>query len=207
MKSIIYYNSKFDLVAEKVPKDIDLLLDLGCRNNILKKYIPSEVNYVGMDLFQNEHQGVNVVANIEDGIPFPDGHFDVIVGLDLFEHLNDIQKSLIESLNKLKNGGLLIIQLPNLSHLGHRLDYLFNGRFTKTDKYKLSYNYGLDRHRWFTTMIETDEFIAEMSKDKGLSVEKFSMVTGKLKGILPVLNLLSISDAIYAKSAVYIIKK
>ncbi len=201
-----YYKSKFEFVKDIV-KENTTVLDLGCRNNILKKYLPASINYVGMDLFQNDDNGVNIVGNIEDGLPFDDLEFDYIIALDLFEHLNDLQKAIEESVKKLKLKGILIIQLPNLSYFPHRWDYLINGRFTKTDKYKLIHNYGLDRHRWLTTMIESDEFIKQFSTANRCDFEKFAVVSPKLRLVANLFDLIGLKEYSYSKSVIYVLEK
>ena len=203
----IYYQSKFEYVKSILPNKEIKLLDLGCRDNILKNYIHDKVDYIGMDLFQNAENGVNIVSNIEEGILVQDESIDIITALDIFEHLNDMQKSILESIRKLKRGGKLIIQLPNLSFMPFRLDYFFNGRFTSTNKYLLKYNYGLDRHRWITVIVESDQFMKDMCLDKNLTYSKVSMVSLKLKAFIPILKLLRLKDSFYASSVIHVIEK
>ena len=201
-----YYKSKYDFVKTNVEEN-KRLLDLGCRNNILKKYIPLNTKYIGMDLFQNENNEVNIVANIEDGLPFDNNTFDYIIALDLFEHLNDFQKTMEEALLKLKYGGKIILQLPNLSYLPYRWDFLLNGRFTKTDKYKLKFNYGLDRHRWLTTMIETDDYINQFSISNKCKSQRITMISPKLKLIASLFDLIGLKEYSYSNSVIYVIEK
>lgn len=205
-KNMKYYKGKFEFVKSMVQND-KVLLDLGCRDNVLKTYLPPSTKYTGMDLFQNNHQGVDVLGNIEDGLPFEDFEFDYIVALDLFEHLNDMQKAMSDTIKKLKSKGKLIIQLPNMSYFIYRWDILINGRLTITDKYKLTYNYGLDRHRWFTTMIETDEFMHQFSKSNGLDFKKFAIVSPKLKFIGDLLTPIGIKEYSYSNAVIYVLEK
>ena len=63
------------------------ILDIGCRDKILKKYLNENVIYQGID-FEESHE---VIAhNLEEGIPFPDNSFDIVFALDVLEHVENI---------------------------------------------------------------------------------------------------------------------
>ena len=52
------------------------------------------------------------VGNLADQ-SFPDGHFDAVVSVEVFEHLTDPISELKDSQQVLRPGGLLLLQVPN----------------------------------------------------------------------------------------------
>lgn len=51
-----------------------------------------------------------------DSFPFPDEHFDLLVAIDVLEHLSQDQPFLREVRRVLKSGGLAIVTVPNGDH-------------------------------------------------------------------------------------------
>lgn len=180
-----YFGSKFDYIDSLQFEQNKNYLDLGCRDNILKKYLPQKINYTGVDLFQNDHNGVDIISNVEESIPVEDNSFDYIFMLDILEHLNDFQGVLENSLKKLKKGGELYINLPNLSYFKFRIDYLINGKFTVTSKYKLKYNGSIDRHRWLTNFYDIKSFFEDFSNSNILDFEIILLGSKKMNFISP----------------------
>ena len=67
-------------------------------------------------------QGIQVrVANIEEGLPFEDGFFDVIHAGDIVEHLFDTKNFFSECSRVLRSGGLMFFTVPNLNSLENRI--------------------------------------------------------------------------------------
>lgn len=112
------------------------VLDVGCLGGRLSRLILEQNNDVwGIEAnpvaaAQAEAQGIRVkVANVEDGIPFPDAYFDVVNAGALVEHLYDTKYFFEEVYRVLQNGGLLLLTTPNLNSLENRIriatgDYL-----------------------------------------------------------------------------------
>ena len=63
-------------------------------------------------------------SDIEHSLPFEDGLFDVVLALDILEHLNDPKKFLMSLKLKLKANGQLIISIPNHFDLRNRIRIL-----------------------------------------------------------------------------------
>ncbi|OGY93024.1 MAG: hypothetical protein A2260_02450 [Candidatus Komeilibacteria bacterium RIFOXYA2_FULL_45_9] len=63
-------------------------------------------------------------ADIESAMPVADGFFDVILVLDILEHLKDPKLLLARLVNKLKPDGQIIIAIPNHFDLRNRLRIL-----------------------------------------------------------------------------------
>lgn len=60
--------------------------------------------------------GIDVVADIRQGLPFPDNHFDYIVSIHVLPELayRELDPALKELLRVLKPGGVLRLSLPDL---------------------------------------------------------------------------------------------
>lgn len=67
---------------------------------------------------------------------YPDNHFDVLLLLDVFEHLsyNEQYKALNEIKRILKDHGILILSIPNVANISSRLKFLILGELSRTDK-------------------------------------------------------------------------
>jgi O-antigen biosynthesis protein len=82
------------------------VLNLGCgRSN------PPE--YFGIDI--QEMSGVDLVADLNNGIPLPDNSFDVVTAQDFLEHLDPRNKIKIaeEIYRVLKPGGIFAFEVPS----------------------------------------------------------------------------------------------
>jgi predicted SAM-dependent methyltransferase len=86
------------------------MLNLGCG----RRFHPDWVN---VDIMP---QGPSVVrADVSDGIPFADDHFDAVYHSHMIEHIRvqDVQRFLVECRRVLKPGGILRIATPDLERL------------------------------------------------------------------------------------------
>jgi SAM-dependent methyltransferase len=83
-------------------------LDLGCG--------PAKLpGAIGMDIARLA--GVDVIGNIERGLPFGNDTFDVVYASNLMEHIRDLTGLMREIHRVLKKGGILMVATPYcLSH-------------------------------------------------------------------------------------------
>lgn len=81
-------------------------LNLGCGKD-------TREGFINLDF--RENQGVDIVCDIKDGLPFKNGELDFIFAQDIIEHFPlDYTDTLIKELYRvLKKGGEIEAQVPN----------------------------------------------------------------------------------------------
>jgi ubiquinone/menaquinone biosynthesis C-methylase UbiE len=65
----------------------------------------------------SDERHANFVQGDAHSLPFPDGHFDLIVSCETIEHLPDPEKSLFEFHRVARPGGMLFLTTPNYLNL------------------------------------------------------------------------------------------
>ena len=91
-----------------------VLLDFGCGQKPYKSLFNVE-KYIGLDFENPGHSHANEDIDVfYDGkdIPFDDAYFDSVFSSEVFEHIFDLDKSLMEINRVLKTGGKLLITCP-----------------------------------------------------------------------------------------------
>jgi hypothetical protein len=163
------YRSKYEEVVYQLAPNTRTLLDVGCRDAVLKKYLPKNIKYLGIDLFLGSN--VSAVCNAERGLPFPDNSFDVVVALDVLEHTESIW-IVFEELVRLALSQIIIV-LPNSYHWKARLRFLLG---KEGDKYRLPPAPVKDRHRWLTSYFTSVNFANNMADKFEFNIKKSIMV-------------------------------
>ncbi|WP_414901614.1 class I SAM-dependent methyltransferase [Sphingomonas flavalba] len=74
-----------------------------------------------------------VIHNLEQPLPDDLGRFDLILALDVLEHLTDPQAVLTNLVALLEPGGAVIVSVPNVAHYKVVRDLLLRRRFDYTD--------------------------------------------------------------------------
>lgn len=143
-----------------------MILDAGADECYLKKYLNDRVEYTGIGLGGNPDLKINLE---QESIPFPDKSFDVVICLDVLEHLDNLHDCFDQLCAVTKK--YFILSLPNpLQCLWRRLRF---GDFA-TDR-MLKY-YGLpldktdDRHKWFFNAVEAERFVRHRAKVNNMNV-------------------------------------
>lgn len=107
------------------------VLDLGCLGGQFSQLIKEQNNEVfGVEVNPKAaeaavQRGIRVKTfDLNDGIPFEDGFFDVVNAGEIIDQIYDT-KYLFEECNRvLKPGGLFLFTTPNLNSLANRLKIL-----------------------------------------------------------------------------------
>jgi len=128
------YRAKLDFVRRflaGIPPNARIL-DAGCGEGILvEEFRDKGYNIIGLDL--NYSSGYVKKGDITV-MPFSDNEFDLVLCLDIIEHLNfqDQEKAIREIKRSLRGDGNLLLTVPNLAHFASRISLLFTGKLLRT---------------------------------------------------------------------------
>lgn len=163
--------NRFEVVASRLKEASGTLVDVGARNRVLQKYLPSSLQYRSADF----DPGHDFKWDLEAPIDQPDGAFDHVVCLDVLEHVERIHAAFTELIRIARKK--VLISLPNMAFLGFRLTYLLEGRLS--DKYSLLPAHQGDRHRWLTVYPEMNRFVRQVAeKECGCTVRQWDVLEG-----------------------------
>ena len=163
---------KYRLVQEVLLPHTHSVLDVGCRDGVLRKSLNSDIKYTGVDLVQGE--SVTKVCNVEEGLPFESNSFDAVVALDLLEHTDNIWY-VFDELARVARSQIVVV-FPNMYHWKHRLTYL-SGK--EMGKYRLTAEPILDRHRWLTSHDSSKAFCEQMTRKHNLRMRELVLAGGR----------------------------
>jgi SAM-dependent methyltransferase len=107
------------------------VLDAGCGEGVLVDEYADRLAIEGID---PNYGSDRVRTGSLTALPFADGSFDRALCLDVLEHLTfeEQPRALAELFRVLKNGGELLVSVPNLAHLQSRVHFLLLGRLIRT---------------------------------------------------------------------------
>ena len=148
-----------EYVAKKLGKhNGDKVLDIGCREMILKEYLEGNFNYLGLDYISKKSNAPDFINhNLEKGLPDNLINIDTIVALDVLEHIDnihDVYREFFFIADK-----TVVVALPNMAYYKFRINFLIKG--VLSGKYIFSEKKILDRHRWIPNYQSIDKFIYE----------------------------------------------
>lgn len=139
-KENVNTGSLYEKVAQVVGKN-KKVLDIGCANGLFGKYLKKSKNTVyGIEI--SDKMAMQAKKNLDkvftldiekEHLPFKNNEFDVILCMDVLEHLFDSKATLQKLKNFLKPNGLLIVTIPNAVHWSMRLHILL-GKFNYEEK-------------------------------------------------------------------------
>lgn len=196
-----------DLFRTKQAQGGDALsvLDVGCRDTVLKSYLPEGTRYSGVDLFQNDAGSVDYVTDLTKGLPFEDRSWDTVMALDVVEHIDDMHAALAELWRVCDRH--LIVVLPNMAHIVFRLAFLTKGH-PGTDKYDLFFPGDQDRHRWFTTLRQSDAYMARFAESVGADIETLHTTESRSKANLArFAKIFGLGPNFWAWSSIYVVSR
>ncbi|HET7572836.1 MAG TPA: methyltransferase domain-containing protein [Gaiellaceae bacterium] len=111
------------------------VLDVGCRTGALARYYAPGNEVVGVDVDRDalararERLGIETHwADVEEGLPFDDASFDVVVMGEVLEHLAGPAAAVATVRRVLRPGGRFVGSVPNAFRLKSRFAYA-RGRY------------------------------------------------------------------------------
>ena len=129
------------------------LLDVGAGEGALvERYREQGRDIVGVD---SAYESAAVKKADLLALPFEDDAFDVVLLLDVLEHVEllDQPKALSEIARVLDDDGVLLMSVPNLAHFHSRLKFLLAGKLTRTS--------AVERHPGDRPLAEYEELLRE----------------------------------------------
>jgi len=123
-------------------QDNPVALEVGCGTGLILRHLPA--GSVGLDLNPRNLERLKKYApgakgrlcDVEEGIPYPDTTFDLVVAAEVLEHLIYPEKAVSEIYRVLKNGGVLVGSVPRKS-LFWKLRFLSITYRSNTRHYKI----------------------------------------------------------------------
>lgn len=111
---LIYYKETGDLI-QTCKKLRGLVLDIGCADQKVRRFLPADCAYIGLDYYQTAAGWYGTRPQIfgdAQHLPILANSIDSVLLLDVLEHLPKPQDCIHEIRRVLKPGGKLILQVP-----------------------------------------------------------------------------------------------
>ncbi|MGO9451395.1 MAG: class I SAM-dependent methyltransferase [Candidatus Binataceae bacterium] len=119
-----------------------------------------------------------VAADLNSDLPFQSGKFDLVLLLEVMEHLPNIAHMLSEIARVLKPGGVAIVTTPNRLNVTSRIHYLLTG-FYKGRRAPLPHRYRVEDGRNWHVMGLND--FHWMARGYGLQMDALGRSRRKLR--------------------------
>jgi len=123
-----------------IEKGSNKILELGTGNGEFMSELERRGhNVIGLDIFPNKillEKGFDVREHdLNKGIPFKDSSFEIVIGLEVLEHLYNPYEMMKEIKRVLKPEGYAIISMPNSGGIFSRIGQLYEKRVDNLDIY------------------------------------------------------------------------
>ena len=131
------------------------VLEVGCSGGGVLRQIPARLK-CGIDIDEEKLKLINnrgdycVVGDAENGLPFKERIFDLVIATDLFEHLFRPEKCIIQIKNILKTDGFLLTHVPNEFRWKNLVKLLVNESFITKGWFEGSDEYNYPHIRFFS---------------------------------------------------------
>jgi SAM-dependent methyltransferase len=123
-----------------LPHGFERVLEIGCgsgatlgwlcQEHVMERTVGVEISPVAADLARNFVDEVYCLDFEQQNLPDDSGKFDLILCLDVLEHMVDPWRVVDRLVTRyLAAGGTLIVSLPNVRHYSVVLPLLFSGRW------------------------------------------------------------------------------
>lgn len=117
------------------------ILDLGCGSGAFCRQLaglyrargwdPAE-HLLGIDIVETKFDGAGVPfrrVDLNHTLPFEDGSFDVVVSIEVLEHVHAPYVLMEELKRILRPGGTLVFSVPNVANVLSRFGFLADGHY------------------------------------------------------------------------------
>jgi SAM-dependent methyltransferase len=188
-KDAIYFGRERKEILPLLPQKVDKILEVGCGSGATLAYLKDN-GYcqwtAGIELFPEaakiakERLDFLYEGNVESArLPFEKSSFDVILCLDVLEHLVNPEAVVSYLHTLLVPGGVIIASIPNVRHISVVFPLVFMGRwnyessgildkthlkfFVRDSAIKLMESSGLKLERVISVMGSRGSFAAKLS--------------------------------------------
>ncbi len=130
----VWHKRRFSFMRDFLPKVDSRILDIGCHSGTFTKEIAKNFSHAeifGIDIdkkaisyAQKNYPMLNFQVAAAESLPFPKNQFDLILCLEVLEHVLNPDEVLVEARRCLKRGGWLVILVPS-ENLLFRLIWFF----------------------------------------------------------------------------------
>jgi SAM-dependent methyltransferase len=163
-------------LLEPMVSTIDECLDVGCGRGAAGIWIVGRVtSYEGVDVSGSALQVARdaglTVRQIDNAgeLPYPDHQFDLVLCLEVLEHLVEPGLAAEEILRVLRPGGRLIATVPNVAHWRRRADLAILGRWNPFGDSQSVIRPWRDPHVRFFTRSALGRMLAEVGYEPVLT--------------------------------------
>lgn len=136
-----YYSHVRKDIAPVLPRAFNSVLDIGCGEGVTSAWLKSEhphIKTTGVEL--DKGVAPRLVKNVDEmyigdftSLSANLGTFDLILLLDVLEHLENPVEALEACKKLLRPGGSVVISLPNVAHVSVSLPLLLSKKFEYAD--------------------------------------------------------------------------
>lgn len=138
-RKIVPYYERYEEMSKHIKRKNITLLDVGCRDGILQKYLNDSVKYYGIDI-EPKADFLHKVDVTVDRFSFQSDFFDYVVASEVLEHLDNQHHCLKEIYRVLKSEGILIGTVPNSLNIDRFIMTFFNRKFKMTEDHYCSFD-------------------------------------------------------------------
>lgn len=166
------------------------VLDVGCFEAPLRALLKPGA-YVGVDMAGAPDIQLNLDST--ERLPFADNEFPTVISIETLEHLENLHHMFGELVRV--SGKHLIVSLPNCWRDARRPIERGKGNFAH---YGLPVEKPLDRHRWFFSYSQAQDFLSGMASKHCLEVVEMFGTEQPRNGLVRLLRRIRYSPKAYA---------
>ena len=156
-------------------QNVKRILDFGCNDGLLNKYLDNNINYWGVDNNKKIKKELKLYSKnikiIKKKIPFKNDFFDCVVLSHVLAHIENPNKLIRNLENKLRIKGIFIIVSPNKSY---KFFYSFINIFN-------NYNPDTTIYKYYSSLEIKNKFLKDYEI---LDTLNYSIKNGKIRNSL-----------------------